>query len=53
MNAVEVLEERLKKGERVRYHAVDWTKAIWFPEEYPVPAVTGYEVTPPTGTIPQ
>ncbi len=50
INAIEVLEERLKKRERVAYHAVDWTRGSWSPEEYPPPVdLDGYEVTPATG----
>ena len=49
INAIEVLEERLAKRQRGEYHVVEWTKAFWFPEQYPPPAATPYEVTPATG----
>ena len=49
MNAIEVLEERLKKGERVEYVVANWERMIRFPDEYPAPAATPYEVTPASG----
>ena len=34
----------------IEYHVIDWTKALWFPEQYPPPVdIDGYEVTPATG----